>query len=56
MNKNKRILIPLVLAAAAALVFSCIEFKSVVWPANPKANETIEVNVQVQVIPETEHN
>ena len=56
MNKNKRILVPLVLAAAAALVFSCIEFKSVVWSANPKANETIEVNVQVQVVPETEHN
>ena len=56
MQKNRRIYIIFALVAAAALVFSCIEFKSVVWPSDPKANSTIEVTVQVQVIPETEHN
>ena len=55
--KTKRILtISLVLAAVAALLFSCIDFLSIVWPSDPKANTEIEVNVKVQLVPETERN
>lgn len=56
MKKNRLIGVLFALVAAAALVFSCIEFKSVVWPSDIKANTTIELSVQVQLIPETEHN
>ncbi len=54
MKKTKRILIPFVLAAVAALVFSCIEFREIIWPTNPKANETFEIKLKVHLTPETE--
>lgn len=56
MRKNRFITIFLALAAVAAMVFSCIEFKSVIWPSDPKANSEMEVTIQVQLVPETEHN
>ena len=52
--KKNRIFILVALAAAAALVFSCIEFREILWPSEPKANETIEVKVKVHLTPETE--
>lgn len=54
MQKNRRIYIIFALVAAAALVFSCIEFREILWPANPQANTTIEVKVKVHLTPETE--
>ena len=54
MNKNKRIFVLFALAAAAALVFSCIEFREILWPSDPKANTTIEVKLKVHLTPETE--
>ena len=54
MNKNKRIFVLFALAAAAALVVSCIEFREILWPSDPKANTTIEVKVKVHLTPETE--
>lgn len=54
MKKNRFITIFLALAAVAAMVFSCIEFKEIVWPSDPKANSEIEVSVHIQYIPETE--
>lgn len=52
--KKNRIFILVALAAVAALVFSCIEFREVLWPSDPKANTTIEVKLKVHLTPETE--
>ena len=54
MNMKRRFFILFALAATAALVFSCIEFREIIWPSNPKANETIEVKLKVHLTPETE--
>ena len=56
MKKNRILTMSLVLAALAALLYSCIDFLSISWPANPKANTEIEVDVKVQLVPETERN
>ena len=56
MKKNRFITIFLVLAAVAALLFSCIDFLSINWPSDPKANTEIEIDVKVQLVPETERN
>ena len=52
--KKNRIFIIAAMAAVAALVFSCIEFREVLWPSDPKANTTIEVKLKVHLTPETE--
>lgn len=44
------------IAGTAAVLFSCITFNSIVWPSDPKADSTIEVKVQVQLVPETERS
>ena len=54
MKKYRLLKISLVLAAVAALLFSCIDFLSIAWPADPKANSEIEIDVKVQLVPETE--
>jgi len=54
MKKNRHIFAIFALVAAAALVFSCIEFREILWPKDPKANETIEVKLKVRLTPETE--
>ena len=54
MNKNRHIFSIFALVAAAALVFSCIEFREILWPSEPKANDTFEVKLKVHLTPETE--
>ena len=54
MNKNRHIFSIFALVAAAALVFSCIEFREILWPSAPKANDTFEVKLKVHLTPETE--
>lgn len=54
MKKNRHIFAIFALVAAAALVFSCIEFREIIWPTNPKANDTFEIKLKVHLTPETE--
>lgn len=55
--KNRKSTVAIVaLMAAAAVVFSCITFESVIWPTDPKANTTIDINVKIKFVPETERN
>ena len=54
MNKKRHIFSIIALIAAAALVFSCIEFREILWPSSPKANDTFEVKLKVHLTPETE--
>ena len=56
MKKSRIISVIVAIAATALLVFSCIDFNSIVWPSNIKADTEIEVNVQVQLVPETERD
>ncbi len=56
MKKTRLFTTLLALLATAALVFSCIEFTSIVWPTDPKANSDFEIEVNVHLEPATEHN
>lgn len=54
MKKNRHIFAIFALVAAAALVFSCIDFKEILWPKDPKANDTFEIKLKVHLEPQTE--
>ena len=56
MKKYRFISIFLMLAVVAGLLFSCIDFLSINWPSDPKANSEISIDVKVQLVPETERN
>jgi len=56
MNTKRIITVFVAIAAAALLVFSCIAFNSINYPAAPKADSDFEVTLQVQLVPETERN
>ena len=52
--KKKRIIAIASLAAVAALVFSCITFKTVSFPADAKAGEDFNIKVNIEFNGETE--
>ncbi len=56
MNKKTLFTALFAIVAAAALVFSCVEFTSIVWPSDVKANSDFEVEVNVHLEPCTEHD
>ena len=56
MNKKRLINALFAIVAASALVFSCIDFLSIIWPTEPKANSDFEVEVNIHLEPQTERD
>ena len=54
--KKNRIIAIASLATIAALVFSCITFKSVIFPTDPKAGEDFNIKVTFDFTGETERS